>query len=52
MKRIKLFEAFTEEQKMDEAMMSNIDIIAQEADSVEAFKKEVKEFLALEVPPY
>ena len=46
MKNLKLFEAFIEERSANEGMMSNIDVIAQEADSKEAFKKEVKQFLA------
>jgi len=44
--KIKLFEEFHEENYANEGMMSNIDVIAQEADSKEAFIKEVKEFLA------
>lgn len=47
MNRVKLFEEFHEDlSAANEGMMSNIDVIGQEAESKEAFIKEVKEFLS------
>ena len=47
MKKVKLFEEFhTDLSSANEGMMSNIDIIGQEAETRESFKKDVKDFLA------